>query len=247
MSAKPQPATRRPSGALVLFAKAPVPGQVKTRLTPPLTPDETASLHGSFVLDALERTAGLKAVLDRFVACAPSSEHVFFKILGERHSVRLLDQRGADVGARMAAAFDDLFRQGYERVVLAGTDLPTLPVTVYHQTLELLAHHDVVLGPAVDGGYYLIALKQPHPELFREIPWSTPDVRTLTEERAKAAGLTVGLLPAHRDIDTIADLRAVIAEYRLAGKGKGQTSVNLSKRTEGALRLLAGRYPELRA
>ncbi|HZS11966.1 MAG TPA: TIGR04282 family arsenosugar biosynthesis glycosyltransferase [Nitrospirales bacterium] len=247
MSAKSAPATRRPTGALVLFAKAPVPGQVKTRLTPPLTPDETASLHGSFVLDALERTAGLKAVLDRFVACAPSAEHVFFKILGERHGVRLLDQRGPEVGARMAAAFDDLFRQGYERVVLAGTDLPTLPVTAYHQTLDLLAGHDVVLGPAVDGGYYLIALKRSHPELFREMPWSTPDVRKLTEDRAKMAGLTVGLLPAHRDIDTIDDLRAVIAEYRLAEKGKGQASVNLSKRTEGALRLLAGRYPELRA
>src|SRR5919106_2141922 len=101
----PSPLASRP--ALVLFAKAPIPGEVKTRLCPPLTPDEAASLHGSFVLDALERSRATK--LDRFLACSPSSEHVFFKVLGERQGVRLIDQKGDDLGARMAAAFQTVF------------------------------------------------------------------------------------------------------------------------------------------
>src|SRR4029079_318578 len=98
-------AIQQREGALVIFAKAPIPGQVKTRLCPPLTPDEAATLHGSFVLDILERTkiatAKLKLPLDRYLACAPSATHVFFKIMEERQSVKLMDQIGDDLGARM--------------------------------------------------------------------------------------------------------------------------------------------------
>src|SRR5574341_718963 len=120
-------ASRSPSdSALIIFAKAPIPGQGKTRLCPPLTPDEAASLHGSVVLDMLERSRNA-AALDRFVACAPSSDHVFFKILEERHGVRLIAQMGDDLGARMARALADVFALGYRQVLVVGTDLPTLP------------------------------------------------------------------------------------------------------------------------
>src|SRR5574341_2076570 len=105
-----------PSAALILFAKAPIPGQVKTRLCPPLTPDEAASLHGSFVLDALERSRGI-AGLDRFLACAPSADHVFFKIMEERQSVGLMSQVGDDLGARMSHALAAAFAQGYRHVL----------------------------------------------------------------------------------------------------------------------------------
>ena len=95
--------------ALVIFAKAPIPGEVKTRLCPPLTPDEAATLHGSFVLDMLERTkfavAKLQLPFHRYLACAPSSELVFFKIMEERQGVRLLDQVGEDLGQRMHRTF----------------------------------------------------------------------------------------------------------------------------------------------
>src|SRR6188472_584959 len=101
----PHEAIMQREGALVVFANAPIPGQVKTRLCPPLTPDEAATLHGSFVLDILERTkiatAKLKLPLDRYLACAPSATHVFFKIMEERQSVKLMDQIGDDLGARM--------------------------------------------------------------------------------------------------------------------------------------------------
>src|SRR5689334_19422314 len=106
----------------MIFAKAPIPGQVKTRLCPPLTPDEAATLHGSFVLDQLERTkaaiAAFRLPATRLLACAPSSSHVFFQIMAERHNVSLLDQDGTDVGARMHAAFVHAFAQGYKRTLL---------------------------------------------------------------------------------------------------------------------------------
>jgi rSAM/selenodomain-associated transferase 1 len=220
-----------PSGAaLILFAKAPVPGQVKTRLCPPLTPDEAAGLHGSFVLDALERSRAVRG-LDRFLACAPSADHVFFKIMEERQGVRLMSQEGGDLGARMTHALKAALALGYRHVVMAGTDLPTLSPAFYTQALDLLARHDVVLGPALDGGYYLVGLNQDLSELFAGIPWSTDQVLARTKTKADSLGLKTGLLPACRDVDTIEDLLALIAE----------DGANLSKRTAGALRLLAER------
>src|SRR5512134_3283592 len=103
----------RAESALVIFAKAPIPGQVKTRLCPPLTADEAATLHGSFVLDTLERTrtavVKLRLPLDRYLACSPSSTLVFFKIMEERQAVKLIDQEGDDLGARMNQAFETMF------------------------------------------------------------------------------------------------------------------------------------------
>src|SRR6187551_3132 len=127
--------------ALVVFAKAPIPGQVKTRLCPPLTLDEAATVHGSFVLDTLERTrtavSKYRLPVDRYLACAPSSTLVFFKILEERHGVRLLDQVGDDLGARMHGVFDSLFARGYGRVMIVGTDVPSLPLERYQEAVHL--------------------------------------------------------------------------------------------------------------
>jgi rSAM/selenodomain-associated transferase 1 len=233
-------ASRSPAdSALIIFAKAPIPGQVKTRLCPPLTPDEAASLHGSVVLDMLERSRGA-ASMDRFVACAPSSDHVFFKILEERHGVRLIVQMGDDLGARMARAFADVFALGYRQVLVIGTDLPTLPGSVFGETVKLLASHDVVLGPALDGGYYLIGLRKPSPELFAGIPWSTDRVLPLTQQKAAALGLRTTLLPVRRDIDTVDDLTAVIEEMGVTADTRTIGDA-LSLRTAGVLRLLANR------
>jgi rSAM/selenodomain-associated transferase 1 len=203
-----------------------------------LTPDEAASLHGSVVLDMLERSRSA-ASMDRFVACAPSPDHVFFKILEERHGVRLIAQTGDDLGARMARAFADMFALGYQRVLVIGTDLPTLPGSALNDAVKLLAAHDLVLGPACDGGYYLIGLRKPAPGLFAGIPWSTNRVLPLTQQKAAAEGLTTALLPVRRDIDTVDDLMAVIEETGVAGAKTGGNA--LSPRTAGVLRLLADR------
>jgi len=227
--------------AFVIFVKAPRPGQVKTRLCPPLTPDEAATLHGSFVLDTLERTKAAIAKehlsVDRYIACLPSASLVFFKILEERHGVHLLDQVGDDLGQRMHRAFTDLFGRGYQQVIIVGTDVPTLPLSVYQQAVSLIASHSLVLGPSTDGGYYLIGLNRSVPELFSDVPWSTADVLAATRRKASALGLTIGLLKEWRDVDVAEDLRALIQDCTQDMKRPKQQRV-FSARTAGALQLL---------
>jgi rSAM/selenodomain-associated transferase 1 len=230
--------------ALVIFAKAPIPSQVKTRLCPPLTFDEAATLHGSFVLDMLERTkaavAKLKLPLDRYLACSPSSTHVFFKIMEERQGVRLLDQVGHDIGARMRQTFETLFARGYGRVLVVGTDVPTLPFDHFKQALALLETHDLVLGPSLDGGYYLIGLRRPAPELFVGIPWSSERVLGMTQENAATVGLKAATIAPWRDVDTIDDLKALIEATAFDAK-RPQNERSCSSRTAGVLQLLAKR------
>ena len=233
-----------PSTALVIFAKAPIPGEVKTRLCPPLTPDEAATLHGSFVLDMLERSktavAKLKLPFDRYLACMPSSTLVFFKIMEERQSVKLIDQIGNDLGARMQHTFETMFGKGYERVFIVGTDVPSLPLDHYTQALALLEKNDLVLGPALDGGYYLIGLKRMVPDLFVGVLWSTEQVLEMTQEKATKLGLKTALLPPWRDVDTIEDLQALIETSALDAK-KPKNEQSFSTRTAGTLQLLAKR------
>ena len=230
--------------ALVVFAKAPIAGQVKTRLCPPLTPDEAATVQGSFVIDTLERTKAaiskFRLLVDRYLACAPSSTLAFFKIMEERHAVRLLDQDGDDLGARMNGVFETLFARGYGRVVIVGTDVPSLPLEVYKQAVQMLDQYDAVLGPALDGGYYLIGLKGAAPELFHQIPWSTDCVLAVSKEKAVGLNLNVGLLPQWRDVDTIDDLQTLIDASQLDAK-KPKQEQSFSTRTAGALQLLAKR------
>ncbi|MCS6896485.1 MAG: TIGR04282 family arsenosugar biosynthesis glycosyltransferase [Nitrospira sp.] len=238
----PAPPSR--AAALVVFAKAPVPGQVKTRLCPPLTEDEAATLHGSFVLDTLERTKAaihrFNLPIDRYLACAPSSTHAFFKVMGARHDIRLIDQVGNELGERMAQTFDRLFAERYRSVVLLGTDVPSLPIEEYRQAFVLLESHDLVLGPALDGGYYLLGLKRPAPDLFLDIPWSTDRVLDATEKRARSLGLTLAMTTPWQDIDTISDLSALIESNRLDER-KPKHERALSSRTSGVLQLIAER------
>ena len=230
--------------ALVIFAKAPVPGQVKTRLCPPLTPDEAATLHGSFVIDTLERTKAavgkLKLDMDRYLACAPSSGHVFFKIMEERQGVKLIDQVGDDLGARMHHVVETMFSRGYRRTIIIGTDVPTVPLDHFKQALTSLEDHDLVLGPALDGGYYLIGINQSVPELFSDIPWSTDQVLRLTQEKAAVLGLKTALLERWRDVDTLDDLGALIEACTTDSK-KPKNERVVSTRTAGVLQALAKR------
>jgi uncharacterized protein len=232
------------STALIIFAKAPIPGQVKTRLCPPLTPDEAATLHGSFVLDTLERTklaaTTLKLPFDRYLACAPAATHVFFKIMEERHGVKVTDQVGDDLGARMNQAFETMFARSYRQVLIIGTDVPTVPLNHFKQALAKLEQSDLVLGPAQDGGYYLIGLTRPAPELFIDIPWSTDQVLGLTQDKAARVGLKTALLEPWRDVDTLADLQALIDANGTDSK-KPKNERTFSSRTAGVLETLAKR------
>jgi len=223
-----------PEAALIIFAKAPIPGQVKTRLCPPLAPDEAATLHGTMVLDTLERSRNLLG-FDRFLACAPSIQHPFFKAVGARQGVHLLDQIQGDLGRRMHQVFCSVFDSGYRSAVVVGTDLPTVHAELFRQALKGLADHDVVLGPSVDGGYYLIGLNNPAVELFSDIPWSTDQVLTFTQEKAQGLNLSVQLLTEQRDLDTLTDLQFFIKETQGSGKKL------ISSRTAQVLKTLSNR------
>ena len=233
--------TAQAESACIIFAKAPIPGEVKTRLCHPLTDDEAASLHGSFVLDTLERTKGAVAKhhlsAARYLACSPSASHVFFQIMEERHGVTIFDQVGDDLGARMLHAFSTVFSRGHRKALIVGTDVPSLPADYYRQALTSLDHYDLMLGPATDGGYYMIALKHPRPELFTGIPWSTDQVLKLTRERAEGLGLKISLLPEWRDVDTLADLQALIKASALDSKRPKHEQI-FSTRTAGALQFI---------
>jgi len=236
----------RPSAdiALIILAEAPIVGQVQTGLCPPLTHDEAATLHGSFVLDTLERTKVAmdkwKLPFDRYLACAPSSQHVFFKIMEERHRVRLIDQLGSDPGSRMRETCRATLDRGHRRLVLTGTDVPTLPLEHYRQTAALLEEHDLVLGPEQGGGYYLLGLAKRADGLFSDIPWSTDRVFRVIREKAESVGLRVACLPEWRSVDSIGDLTSLIeAGARDASLPKAERQ--FSARTAGTLQLLAKR------
>ena len=222
-------------GAIIIFAKAPVPGTVKTRMCPPLTPDEAASLHGSLVMDAVERTRSLRG-FDVLLACTPGMEHPFFQTLAARYRIRLCEQVGEDLGQRMDHALTAVFDRGHAHALLVGTDIPNLSARHYERAKTLLQTTDVVLGPTEDGGYYLVGATRPVPALFADIPWSTGNVLAQSQARAERAGLVVGLLDPERDLDTFDDIRAFLQEDTGSGK---QT---LSTRTGNVLHTLIQRH-----
>jgi len=209
MRSTPQPN----SAALIIFAKAPVEGYVKTRLCPPLTPDEAASLHGSLVLDLLEKCKSLQSC-DRILAGAPTPEHPFFGAMKARFNIPIWGQVGPDLGSRMAHAFKLALGSPYQSVIIIGTDIPGITVSLISTALKNLQNHDIVVGPTVDGGYYLIGLRSPVPELFEQIPWSTDQVLSLTKEKAQSLRLSVKVLPMLRDLDTMEDLQDFIKESK---------------------------------
>ncbi len=220
--------------AVVIYAKAPIPGTVKTRLCPPLSSEEATALHTSFVMDAIERIKNISGTLkaDRFVACDPDIDHPFFKALRSHHGVQLVQQHGHDLGERMAETMRELLQRDYSSVVITGCDLPTLPAGEISQAFRHLDKVDCVLGPCPDGGYYLIGLRHPCPEIFSGIPWGTSEVLELTKEKATALNLTLTLTASWSDIDTPRDLQALINQ---------KNKKALSQRTARLLQTLSQR------
>lgn len=186
------------------MAKAPLAGEVKTRLVPPLTAREAADLNICFLRDMaanIESTAETESVSGLVVYTPTGSEPAFSGVLPEGFA--LLAQRGASLGERLCNATDDLLRDGYGAVCLINSDSPTLPKSILIRAVASLAAAGdrVVLGAAEDGGYYLIGLKHAHRNLFNEIAWSTSDVLARTRQRAAEIDLPVELLPPWYDVD----------------------------------------------
>jgi len=204
-----------PVCALGLMAKAPLAGEVKTRLVPPLTPAEAAQLNICFLRDmaANIETVSETAAASGLVVYTPAgAESAFDRVLPT--GFKLLVQRGTSLGERLCNATDDLLRQGHSAVCLINSDSPTLPQSFLIRAIELLgARGDrVVLGAAEDGGYYLIGLKHAHKHLFDGIAWSTPDVLARTKQRAAEIDLPVAMLPAWYDVDDAETLNRLCDE-----------------------------------
>jgi rSAM/selenodomain-associated transferase 1 len=194
--------------ALFVMAKDPRAGQVKTRLCPPLTSETAAHLYECFLHDVLDLVAEIPGVDPVVAFSPPTASEAFARLTGGRFG--LIPQQGADLGARLENSFRVLFQQGYDRVAAVSTDSPDLPPEYLQQAFSRLDGARVVLGPCPDGGYYLIGLSSPVPELFRDMPWSTDRVLSETEARARRMGLTVANLPVWHDVDTAADLDRLV-------------------------------------
>jgi len=190
-----------------VFAKYWQPGQAKTRLAAGIGAAAASELYLQFIRTTLHR---FRQVADRRVAVVTpvDREDEFRGILPEEWDLQR--QTAGDLGARMAAYFARAFAAGFCRVVLIGTDSPTLPRRFVAQAFEALMRNDVVLGPAEDGGYYLIGFRQQATpgmsQIFERIIWSGPDVFEATRERIAEARLSAGLLPRWYDVDDLAAL-----------------------------------------
>jgi rSAM/selenodomain-associated transferase 1 len=201
--------------ACLVFAKAPVPGCVKTRLVPPLSPAAAAGLAAAALRDTVARCreAGPWARLEVHVGGGPDAPEAVAALVP---GVLCVPQAEGDLGARLAAAFARTFAGGADPVVVVGSDHPTLPASHLRQAVAALASYDLVLGPSADGGYYAVGLRAwaaPRaPALFEGIPWSSP--RTLEETRARAAelGLATSLLSAWYDVDDPETLGRALAD-----------------------------------
>jgi rSAM/selenodomain-associated transferase 1 len=201
------------AAALVVLAKSPRPGRVKTRLCPPLSLTDAARLHEAFLQDTVERLRSLGRV-QLVCAYTPPEDRAFFE--ATCHGAVLLPQGDGDLGERLRSVFATLAAQGFGRIVAIGADTPALPLDHVREAFTLLddGRIDMVLGPALDGGYYLIGLRAPRAELFADMPWSTDRVFAETHRRAGALGLLVGDLPARADVDTFADLLQLVGALR---------------------------------
>ncbi|MBI4216628.1 MAG: TIGR04282 family arsenosugar biosynthesis glycosyltransferase [Chloroflexi bacterium] len=205
--------------ALAIMAREPVPGQVKTRLGPHLTPVQSAELYSAFLHDTVELVASLSTYTP-FLAFTPPEAETFFR-QSMPPSVSLLRQGDGDLGQKLYSVFRELDQRGYSPILAVGSDHPTMQPDHLEAAVERLRHCQVCLGPSHDGGYYLIGARAAHRCLFEGIPWSTPQVLQATVERAKAAGLSLGLLEICPDVDTIGDLHRLRLEVQQLVKRQG--------------------------
>jgi rSAM/selenodomain-associated transferase 1 len=190
--------------ALIVVGKAPVPGKTKTRLVPPLSSEDAATLSTAFLLDTL-RTA-LSLGWERTTLVHPRGHAASLAKLVDPQ-VHLLEQPSDGLGAALAYAFEQHFAAGFSCVTLIGSDNPTLPAEpIVEAVAALQSCHDMAIGPTADGGYYLIGMRQPHLGLFERIDWSTPRVYAQTLTRADELGLRVHPVREWYDVDEAADL-----------------------------------------
>ncbi len=219
------------TSALIVFAKVPMAGRVKTRLTPELDEQEAAELYEAFLLDALDAYSALDADMRLYVAGGAAQ----LGALQVPQKVAIFQQSGDGLGERMARAFAETFAGGYERVTIIGTDHPTLPPAFIDYAFRSLSSpKSITIGPADDGGYYLLAMNDFMPQVFRGMSYSHPGVFEETLMRIADLGADLVVLPPWYDVDRPAQLRRLRAEL-----AENET---LAPRTKHHIDLLARRH-----
>jgi rSAM/selenodomain-associated transferase 1 len=204
----------RPSAAIAVFAKAPVPGEVKTRLASVLGADAAASLQAGLVRHALSTAVGAR-LGPVTLWCHPDTTHSFFARCAAKFGVRLEAQRGAELGERMRHAFEPAWAARMPLLVI-GADCPALTARDLESAAAALRDRDAVLVPAEDGGYVLLGLARAVPEIFADVSWGTAAVLAQTRERLAAARATWTELPALWDVDRPDDYARLQREGLLA-------------------------------
>jgi rSAM/selenodomain-associated transferase 1 len=199
---------------LIVFAREPVPGLVKTRLAAAIGDRAAAELYETMLQDVLKTCRQLgDAETVVFWACEEES----LPRLAERYHCTSRRQSPGDLGKRMQTAFADMFANGSDVCCIIGSDAPDVPLSYLQKAYSVLEtqQSDVVFGPSRDGGYYLLGLRQVWPRLFRKIPWSSAVVLEESLAAARDSGAMVTLLPEWQDIDTVEDLQAFQERARL--------------------------------
>jgi uncharacterized protein len=230
--------------AIAVMAKASIPGRAKTRLSPPLTPEEAAGLNTVFLRDIADHLIGAstQANIAPFMAYAPAGSAGFFRgILPAR--IGLLETVAPTFGECLYFAAASLLEAGHAAVCLLNSDSPTLPAAYLMAAATALAAPGdrVVLGPSTDGGYYLIGMKRPYRRLFEDIDWSTELVAVQTLERARELDLAVHQLPSWYDVDDLAALNLLVGELILERRFRvwGSTPTPATWTRRELVRLLA--------
>ena len=193
---------------LVIFAREPVPGRVKTRLAKDVGIAAAAALYDLMLRHVIKSV--ISTQYDILICKTPESGGAYFEDMLPGAVVR--DQPEGDLGEKMSSVFKAEFARGYRRICLIGTDCPSITSSGIMQAFELLGNFQLVLGPSCDEGYYLVGLSVFHPELFEGIAWSTDEVLSGTLGIARSLGIDYGCLAVMADIDEIAGLERYISE-----------------------------------
>ncbi len=208
------------SCGMAIMAKASLPGRAKTRLVPPLTPDEAAALNTAFLQDIAYNViaAARHAAIAGYAAYAPRGAEAFFRRILPP-AIGLIEASRPKLGECLVHTIGEIFARGHSSAVVLNSDSPTLPTALLVEAAEALARpgERAVLGPASDGGYYLLGLKTVHRRLFEDIAWSTERVADQTLERAREIELDIHALPVWYDVDDVEGLHRLHGEMRHPG------------------------------
>jgi uncharacterized protein len=198
---------------IFIMMKYPEAGKAKMRLAQSLGKEAATSLYRAFIQDTLETVQSLD-ITYHIAIHPPESQEAFVQWLGSSH--QFVRQKGMNLGERLQNAFLTMFKKGYQQVIALASDSPDLPVEILRQAISSLQTHKVVIGPATDGGYYLIGFSHDFflPEVFQNISWSTDTVLRDTLSRIEAKTSQIHLLPEWRDIDNKRDLQEFYEKYR---------------------------------